>query len=283
METNSANRELLTPTPTTHGLHRTVLALAALAMAGAMAGFATGAQANLLGTGSFEGGVGGFSGGSGSCPSTNTQQMTNSDMSGWTTGSGYTFILNAGNYGSFANSYGGGSCIGLQSPITASPDGGNFLASDPSYLNGSTYTIATTLLTGLVMNATYHVTFYAAAGEQTTYTTANGMTNDWLVGLGTTAGTGNSAAAPGISLPAGPGGFSGWVAQQINLVATATSEVLWFFGQSNVGISQPPFLFLDGVSMTQQTTVPEPSTYGVLLVGLLALLGVRRVYRNKKA
>jgi MYXO-CTERM domain-containing protein len=33
--------------------------------------------------------------------------------------------------------------------------------------------------------------------------------------------------------------------------------------------------------MSQQTTVPEPPAYGMLMVGVLVLLGARRVLRRK--
>ncbi len=294
MDTISANSELLTPmaaprsTGTRHGLHRTVLALAALAMG---TGLATGAQANSFTDGGFASGVGAFTGSTGLCSSgSNHQQMTSADEANWTANSDYTFILTANDYGSFANTYGGNSstCIGLKPTITASPEGGNFLAIDPAYQNnndGHGWSIAQAL-TGLVVGATYNITFNMGAGQQTTF---NGPTTDnWLVGLGagtnisTVAGTGNSASSQIIS-PGTGGAFGGWVSAQVSLIATAANEVLWFFAQSTALQQQPPFLLLDGVTMSQQTTVPEPSTYGMLLVGLLALLGVRRVYRNKRA
>ena len=301
MDTNIANRQLLT-TPAARGLHRTVLALAALAMAGAMAGFAPGAQANSF----TDGGFGSFSGSTGACsPTNNTQQVTNSsgDLPDWTVNSNYTFVLNTTNYGNFANVYGNNGCIGLQAPVGSQPGltppvGPNFLGIDPAYQNNTNnsanpWSIAQAL-TGLVVGATYNVTFDMAAGQQKNF--VGSTTDTWLVGLGagtninSVAGTGTPASQGPIALPdlcggSNPcgGGFSGWAAAEVSLVATSVNEVLWFFAESTSNSNQPPFLLLDGVTMTQQTTVPEPSTYGVLLVGLLALLGVRRVYRNKKA
>jgi PEP-CTERM motif len=289
MDTNSANSELLTPMAashaagTRHGLHRTVLALATLAMA---AGFAGSAQAANSFT---DGGFAGFTGSSGLCSSGSSHhQMTSADEGNWTANSDYTFVLNANNYGSFANTYGGNNCIGLKPTVTASPEGGNFLGIDPSFENnndGHGWSIAQAL-TGLVVGATYNITFNMGAGQQTGFA---GATNDtWLVGLGagtnisTVAGTGNSASSQTIS-PGANGAFGGWVSAQVSLLATSINEVLWFFAESQQLQQQPPFLLLDGITMSQQTTVPEPSTYGVLLVGLLALLGVRRVYRNKRA
>src|ERR1700677_1161073 len=125
-----------------NGMHRVVLAVSALALAG----LATGAQANSSFT---DGGFASFSGSSGQCSgnsSTNTQQVTNSDLPSWSVNSGYTFVLNSGNYQNFSNSFGGnsGSCIGLQAPVNSGsihqpsitpPLGTNFLAIDPSYQN----------------------------------------------------------------------------------------------------------------------------------------------------
>jgi hypothetical protein len=256
-------------------LRGAVVALAALAMAG----LATSAQANLVTNGSFST----FSGSSGTCSSnsaTNTQQVTNSDLSGWSTNSNYTFDLNTGNYGNFSNTFNGGSgsCIGLQPTITASPDGGNFIGSDASFLNPGPFTLATTI-TGLVTGSTYTVTFSMAAGQQTNF---SGPSSDWwTVGLGNTGGSGTSQVTPNVNLP--NGGFSGWVGESMQFIAGAASQVLWFMGGSTAASGQPPFVLLDGVNMSlnTQTPVPEPPAYAMLMAGLLALLGVRHMYRRK--
>jgi hypothetical protein len=70
----------------------------------------------------------------------------------------------------------------------------------------------------------------------------------------------------------------------MQFVAGATSQVLWFMGGSTALSGQPPFVLLDGVNLSltnTQTPVPEPPAYAMLMAGLLALLGVRRVYRRK--
>jgi hypothetical protein len=290
MSTDTANRQLAAAGKGFRlCLSGSILALAALVMAG----FSAPAQANMVSNGSFSS----FSGSSGSCPGAQTQQVTNSNLSGWTpeTTNNYDFVLNSNNYGSFANSTNGGfnSCIGLQQSIGASPDGGNFFASDASYLNPGPYTIATTI-TGLVSGATYNLSFYMGAGQQTGFT---GSTDDWwTVGLTNTAGVGASQTTGDIDMTdpnncgfhgshGGCGvGFSGWVAETMQFVAGGMSQVLWFMGGSTAASGQPPFVLLDGVNLTMVnnvTPVPEPPAYAMLMAGLLALLGVRHVYRRK--
>jgi hypothetical protein len=266
------------------GMYRGVLVLAVAALAG----IGSTARANVA-NGSFET----FSNASnGGCSS--SQQEVNggssSNLSSWTTGTGngatvpntsYTFVLGTSNYSSFTPIFAdNGNCnaLALKPTITASPDGGNFVATDPLYENSSVYTLAQTI-TGLVAGATYNITFYMGAGQQTGFT--GPTTDDWVVGLGATAGSGPSGATGSIS-PGSGGAFSGWVGEEISLIANATSEVLWFLGQSTALASQPPFLLLDGVAMTQTTTVPEPPAYGMLIVGLIALLGARRVWRAQR-
>jgi hypothetical protein len=272
-------------------MHRVVLALAALALAAlAMAGLATAAQANSF----TDGGFASFTGSSATCSgntATNTQEATNSDLPGWSVNAGYAFVLTTNNYQNFSNSYGAGSnsCIGLQPTVSAPPVGPNFFAMDPSFLNGTGWSLAQ-IVTGLIPGDTYSVTFNMGAGQQAGYSGAS--TDTWLVGLSSgtggcatntsatcrpNTGTTTSGSSQTIDLPGG--GFSGWAAAEVSLIASAGAEVLWFFGESTNDGSQPPFLLLDGVSLTQ--TVPEPPAYGMLLVGVLALLGARRVLRRK--
>jgi len=234
------------------------IALAALVLVGSV----TAAQGNLITNGSFESFTAG--GASGSC--TTTQTVTNSNLPGWATTSGYSFDLNTGNYGSFCGPAGG---LGLYGPIGASADGGNFLAGDGAYLTGYTYQI----LNGLVPGSNYIVAFQMAAAQQSGYT---GATSDyWQVGLGATYGTGASQNSTTIDLASGA--FSGWVGQQISLVATAATETLWFFAVGTPA-GQPPFALLDGVSVN----VSEPSGAAVLAMGLLTLMWVRRARPARK-
>jgi hypothetical protein len=290
MNTNIANR-----------LRHTVLALAALALAG----LATAAQAdpNLVSNGTFSGfnpaanttAACGFGGGS----ALTTAQISNCDLPGWqTTGNppndNYSFVLSAPytQGTNFTTTNGGtlslwGQGEGANSKIPASPAGSNFLAGDGAYQQAYTYTSVAT-----AMNTLYTITFWMSAGQQDGYTCIAGggtCTDSWQVGLGTTPGTGASVTPTPITLTTGQGwvgaggGSTNWVQEQVTLMANAANDVLWFFAVGTPGSAQPPFSLLDGVVMTQTTTVPEPPAYGMLMVALLGLLGVRRVYRNKKA
>jgi hypothetical protein len=247
-------------------LRRAIMDLATLALPALMLiGLATAARGNPIVTnGSFETFTAG--GATGSC-SSSTQTLTDSNASPWNTTSGYAFVLNSSNYSSFCGVDGS---LGLYGPITASPDGGNYLAQDGGYLTGFT----SQALSGLVIGDAYIVTFYMAAAQQTGY---SGATTDyWTVGLGTAAGSGPSQNTGTINLASGT--FSGWVGEEMSFFAAAASEVLWFFAVGSPA-GQPPFALLDGVVVT----VPEPSAFAMLIPGLLLLLGVRRRYRRVAA
>jgi len=294
-----------------HGLCRAVLAALALV------GLATAALAgpNLVQNGTFSGFNAGANTAANSCNfgSTGTAagmaQLSNCDLPNWwstgvPSGGNYTFILPAPyTQGSSNFTTTNGSSLGLRGPgntngavIPVPPSGASqFLATDGAFQQSYTYTT----ITGLIVGYTYNITFNMAASQQAG-SQFNGPTSDWWqVGLSTgtpgcsiagnntgsppgcqpNTGTTTSAITPTIVLPTtGAGqGFSGWVGEEITLVASAANEVLWFFGESTALQAQPPFLLLDGVSLT----VPEPPAYGVLMVALLGLLGVRRAYRRK--
>lgn len=256
MQPSSAN-----PQPSGHlGLRTLVVrALAALALA-ALATAAHANPMNLVANGSFQT----FTPTNiGSC--TPAQTITNSNLANWGTTSGYSFVLTTSNYSAFCGDAGN---LGLYGPIGASPDGGNFVASDGAYQTGYIYQT----ITGLVPGSNYIVAFDWAAAQQSGYV---GATSDYFqLGLGSTYGVGASAVTPTYNLPSGA--FSGWMGAQFSLIATATSEVLWFFAVGTP-TGQPPFALLDGVSLT----VPEPPAAALMLFGLLCLTGVRLGYRPR--
>ena len=80
-------------------------------------------------------------------------------------------------------------------------------------------------------------------------------------------------------LPIGNHGFSGWTTSTFDFIATGSSETLSFLSTGTGGAAEPPFSLLDGVSMT---SVPEPSTWAMMLVGF-GLLGYASFRRRRTA
>ena len=133
-------------------------------------------------------------------------------------------------------------------------------------------------IAGLTAGDTYTLKFWQASFEQSGYT--GGFTSNWQVGLGngnafTTANYGVQTAAT-MTVPSG--GASAWTQQTLSFVANSTNELLAFFATASSG-AQPPFLMLDGVSLTDAThpvNVPEPATLGLTAAGVLGLVAARR-------
>jgi hypothetical protein len=230
---------------------------AALACAASLGAF--GAHATQLVTnGSFETLTNGYG-----------QIGDNTNATGWTT-SGYNFVFNSTNVSSGVTGSSGSVALwttgnGGVNTITASPDGGNFIAADGAYEVGA----VSQTITGLTAGQQYAVSFYMAAAQQTNHTGAT--TDYWTVGFGNTALTSNTQAASHA--------FSGWQYETMTFTATGTSDVLSFLATGTPS-GVPPFALLDGVSMT---AVPEPASITLLLSGVAALAGVAWRRRNAGA
>lgn len=217
---------------------------------------------NWIANGSFE-----------NSTTTQSTKMTNSNVSGWATTSGYTFLVYPGKATvnldpSLGDStlylYGGGAF-----PST-SPDGGNFLVSDGGFQTG--YESQT--LTGLTIGTRYEATFWQAAGQQFSF---SGVTTEqWKVGFGTSYANSTFQTTTLMSTPSQS--FIGWNKQTLSFIATATSEFLSFEALGTPS-GQPPFVLLDGVTFT----VPEPGSIALFGGGLLALLALRARKRQMPA
>ncbi|HEX4505081.1 MAG TPA: PEP-CTERM sorting domain-containing protein [Alphaproteobacteria bacterium] len=236
-------------------------ATAIAALVGVALTFAGAAKAtNLVMDGSFDqlsGGIGqiGYNG---------------TSLTGWTNGHdgsgnlGYTFVYSSGSADTTgANGVSGnvklwgpndGSANGL--PAT-SPDGGNYIASDGAY---QTAPLSQTI-NGLTSGAQYTVSFWFAGAQQSGYRGTN--TEQWLVSLG------GQQLATNI-LKNTDEGFTGWQYTTLTFTATSSSEVLSFLAAGTPS-GVPPFSLLDGISMSQVVSTPEPGSIAMLLTGLGAI------------
>jgi len=206
-------------------------------------------------------------------------QMTNTNVTGWTTTSGWTF-LNDGVTDPVKNL----GATELATKIALSPNGGRFLASDGAYLNG----VETTSVTGLTVGTSYKLSFYQGLAQQSFVSNTSAIVGHWDVNLG-------GSVTPGVSFNGnivnnGPvftggttlsstvmnaphNGFSGWALETLTFTATATTEALNFYATGGPN-GLPPFLLLDGVSIAP--TVPEPGMLGLAGLGLAGLFFARR-------
>lgn len=190
---------------------------------------------------------------------TTSYQVSGSNLPGWTTTSGYSFVVFPGQA---TSGFGG---ISLYSFPNASPDGGNFLLQDGAYQVG---TLSQTL-TGLTVGQAYTVSFYEASGQQSGYSGAT--TEQWDVSFGD--------QSQELTLMSTPYASSiGWLAQSMTFVADATTEVLGFLAQGTPQ-GQPPFVGLAQVSVV---ATPEPATITLVAVGMAGILGARR-RRHKRS
>jgi hypothetical protein len=148
----------------------------------------------------------------------------------------------------------------------SSPDGGYFIGQDSDF---QVQPLQQTI-TGLTAGDTYQVGFWWGAAQQSGF---YGPTADlWNVSLGSSTQTTST-----INLPSQ--GFSGWQYQTFDLTADGSSDVLQFLA-GGYPQGPPPFILLDGVSLTP---TPEPGTLPLLFTGLLGGLGLLRSRQWRKS
>jgi hypothetical protein len=228
-----------------------------------LCGLGTAAHANLVVNGGFESTLIQASSEFGTrYPS---QQVT-----GWTT-SGYNMLFQSGTadttgaieeYECCLTLWGPGN--GVANGLTASsPDGGNFIAADGSYLVGA----ISQVIYGLTPGVRTDVSFDWAVGQQ--YGSGGDFTEMWVVSLGN-----ETHATAGYNNPSR--GFSGWMHETIAFTPNSATETLSFLAAGTPG-GQPPFSLLDGVSVTP---TPEPGFWGMGVAGAGALMVCARRRRK---
>ena len=193
----------------------------------------------------------------------NGQLGYNTDATGWSVpapNGSYAFVFAPGTADTTGanGEYGGlslwGPGNGSANGLTASPNGGNFVALDSDFQIGA----LSQTVSGLTAGQTYAVSFYWGGAQQYTFT--GPTTDQLLVSLG--AQTLDTSV-----ISVASHGFSGWLAATLDFTATGSSETLSFLAEGTpVGV--PPFALLDGVSMN---AVPETPT---LLVSAFILVPV---------
>jgi hypothetical protein len=189
-------------------------------------------------------------------------------LTGWNGNGGYNFIFTpgaadtTGGEGNSGNVRLWGPGTGSNNGLTASPDGGNYMAMDGAYSQAP----LTQTLTGLVVGDQVTVTFYYAGAQQ--YTFDGSTTEAFRVSLGDQ--TQDTPILDNVSH-----GFTGWHQASMTFTATSTSETLSFLALGTPS-GVPPFSLLDGVSATQQSPVPEPGSLALLGTGITAAAGFLR-------
>ncbi len=150
-----------------------------------------------------------------------------------------------------------------------SPAGGNFLMMDAGYHP----TAINQNISGLVDGTSYTLTFDWAA---TQWSQATGNTTQ---DIQTTIGNSTLTTS---TYDLGSGQFSGWMQASETFTYEGTNNVLSFLAQGTP-MSLPPSVLIDGISLTANggsngnpNVVPEPTTWGLLLVGAGGLFAARR-------
>ncbi len=199
----------------------------------------------------------------------------NTNANHWTT-SGYNFVFSATNADGpgVTSQYGNlqlwGPQNGAINGLTASPDGGNYVAGDGAFGVAP----ITQDFTNLTVGRIYQVGFYWGAAQQQSFD--GPTTEQWQVSLG------NESHTTEI-INNGNHGFVGWRTAAFDYVATSTSETLSFLA-IGTPTGKPPFVLLDGVTMNDVTDVPEPSALVAIVAGVLgAGVFVRRRARAAKS
>lgn len=218
--------------------------------------FSISAKADLGSNGNFE---------TASCNFNCTTQANgqigyNTTLTGWSANGGYNFLYASGTSNSHGAN-GDAGYVGMDSAVTATPNGDNFVALDSDYGTAA----LTQTINGLTSGDSYTVSFYWGGAQQAGF---SGVTSDYLkVGFGSS--TQNTSTVNNTSQ-----GFTGWSLVTDTFTASGTSDVLSFLAASPSG-GEPPFVLLDGVSVNALVATPEVGSLTLLftVLGLAVGLG----------
>jgi len=154
--------------------------------------------------------------------------------------------------------------------VTAAPGGGAVVAADgdPAWAGSISQTVS-----GLMVGDTYSLTFNWAGAQQQGF--SGPTTEKWQVSFGGSTQTTSTVSTPSQT-------FEGWQTGSLTFTATSASEALTFLAVGSPS-GEPPWLLLNGVSLTDTTSAgaPEPGTLLLLGVGGAVLVG--SVRRRRKA
>jgi len=177
----------------------------------------------------------------------------------------------ANNFGNVTSMYGPGNpnvvngvSGNVANGFTPSPAGGtpNIVGLD-SYLSpgaGAQVDALQQTITGLTPGQTYALSFYWASAQQVGFTGVT--TNVLAVSLGGV--TQDTAPQDNASE-----GFVPWAKVTFDYTATSSSELLSFLAEGAPPVTEPPFVLLDDVVLTQTQTAPD-ATSTVALFGIAA-------------
>lgn len=186
---------------------------------------------------------------------------------GWTMTYGAIQAVVDGN-GSAVINYGAGNPALLWSSAS-SPNGGNYFISDADPVNA--YVISQTI-TGLYAGEQLTLSFDYAAGQfaRPDGSVWNGQTTSgWYYQFGDASlvfeQPGSAASTTPLTIPSH--GFSGWQTVSVTVTATGDTDILSFMAYGTANL--PPVAMLDGVTLTANETVPEPSSFVIFSTGVI--------------